>query len=177
LNKISVSSPSNIALIKYWGMSDAQHTLPNNASLSMTLKHCVSYCTLSPQTRGTTDEILWKTGTPGNRPQAIRDRDFDALADAVEREAVELHMITMTSQPSVFYWQQATLRVLARVRLLRLEGLQVCATVDAGPNVHVLCAPQDAQAAYNALRTLPDVERWIFGQAGDGPRQLTSHLI
>lgn len=109
--------------------------------------------------------------------QAILNRDFNTLADAVEREAVELHMVAMTSQPPIFYWQPATLRILARVRQLRLEGLQVCATVDAGPNVHVLCTPRDAQAAYCALRTLPDVEQWIFDQAGDGPRQLTEHLI
>ena len=63
MNRISVSSPSNIAFIKYWGMSDARQTLPNNPSISMTLSQCLSFCTLSPRTKGTADEIMWKTAS------------------------------------------------------------------------------------------------------------------
>ncbi|MHC8304429.1 diphosphomevalonate decarboxylase [Pseudomonas sp. PB3P13] len=333
MTKISVSSPSNIALIKYWGMSDESRTLPNNASLSMTLSRCVTYCTLSPLRRGEPDEILWQTAdrllvpagaamrtgiechlsqlrryfndqqplrvaTRNNFPtgagiassasgfsalalafalrcgqalddpalsqlarlsgsgsaarsvlggfvqwpadanqregpagqlapaqhwalfdliavvdaghkdissrqghqlaasspfystrlsllpgrleavrQAILHRDFDTLADAVECEAVELHMIAMTSEPPIFYWKPATLRVLERVRQLRRQGLQVCATVDAGPNVHVLCTAQHLPAAFAALRTLPEVEQWICDRVGEGPRRLSRHLF
>lgn len=39
-NKIKWSSPSNIALVKYWGKHGLQ--LPNNASLSMTLNNAVT---------------------------------------------------------------------------------------------------------------------------------------
>lgn len=42
---ITVSAPSNIALVKYWGKSKGQ--LPKNASISFTLSHCVTKTTLS----------------------------------------------------------------------------------------------------------------------------------
>lgn len=40
--KVKISSPSNIAFIKYWGKSDPKLQWPTNDSLSMTLKNCVS---------------------------------------------------------------------------------------------------------------------------------------
>lgn len=40
LGSVICSSPSNIAFVKYWGKKDVQ--IPRNASLSMTLRHCVS---------------------------------------------------------------------------------------------------------------------------------------
>lgn len=43
--KISFQSPSNIALVKYWGKYGAQ--LPKNASISFTLNHCHTSTTLS----------------------------------------------------------------------------------------------------------------------------------
>jgi len=333
MNRTSVSSPANIALIKYWGMRDAQNTLPNNASLSMTLSRCVSICTLAPLAGGSADEFLWKnrhgalvpadptlragiehhlpalrehfdhwqplriattntfpTGAgiassaagfsalaaafagqcgqslsypalsdlarlsgsgsaarsvlggfvqwPGNAQQlsgpalqiapaqhwplhdliavvdarhktvssrqghllanssefyptrlkllperleqarrAILERDFTRLADAVEREAIELHLIAMTSQPPIFYWKPATLAILERVRQLRSEGMDVCATIDAGPNVHVLCTAQHGPKVFSALRKLPDIQHWIFDQIGDGPKRLEQHLF
>jgi len=332
MNRISVSSPANIALIKYWGLRDELNTLPNNASLSMTLSRCVSLCTLAPLDKGP-DEILWKTtrgalvpadptlrtgiehhllalrehfddwqplriattnsfptgagiassasgfsalatafaahcGHSPHHPdlsdlarlsgsgsaarsvfggfvqwprnaqllsgpalqlaparhwplhdliavvdarhktvssrqghllatgsafyptrlkllperlehvrQAILNHDFPRLAEAVEREAIELHMIAMTSRPPIFYWQPATLAVLERVRQLRGEGLDVCATLDAGPNVHVLCTAQHSPKVFAELRKLRDIQRWILDRAGDGPRRLEQHLF
>lgn len=44
-NKFTVSAPSNIAFVKYWGKYGRQ--LPINPSVSMTLKNCVTMCEIS----------------------------------------------------------------------------------------------------------------------------------
>jgi len=49
MNKVTWQSPSNIALVKYWGKHGIQ--LPNNPSLSFTLSEC-----------HTTTELFWKEG-------------------------------------------------------------------------------------------------------------------
>ena len=49
MNKVTWQSPSNIALIKYWGKHGVQ--LPSNPSLSFTLSEC-----------NTTTELFWKEG-------------------------------------------------------------------------------------------------------------------
>ncbi|KAB0565701.1 diphosphomevalonate decarboxylase [Pseudomonas palleroniana] len=333
MDKISIAAPSNIALVKYWGMSNSQLTLPCAPSLSMTLKYCVSHCTVEPIPGARADQILWKPAsgplipaegdmrrgienhlarlrrhlnyhvplriaTSNNFPtgagiassasgfaavalafaqlctgktpaadlsllarmsgsgsaarsipggyvlwpanatdldspaqriataahwpladliavvdstpkpvssleghrraasspffntrlgllpdrllrvrRAIEQRDFNTLAETVEQEAIELHIIAMTSLPPIFYWLPATLQVLAHVRKLRHDGLKVCATMDAGPNVHILCEATESEAVLAELKGSAAVQEWIIDGAGDGPTRLDQHLF
>jgi diphosphomevalonate decarboxylase len=57
------------------------------------------------------------------------------------------------------------------VRAWRKEGLSVCYTVDAGPNVHVLCLEKDAEDVRNHLAGLPVVKNVLVARAG-GPARL-----
>ncbi len=43
---VTLKAPSNIAIIKYWGKSDASQNWPCNSSLSMTLKNCFTETTV-----------------------------------------------------------------------------------------------------------------------------------
>ncbi len=52
----SWQSPSNIALIKYWGKSTGQ--IPKNPSISMTLSEAHTYTTVKYQPRGSQDEWI-----------------------------------------------------------------------------------------------------------------------
>lgn len=101
--------------------------------------------------------------------RALADRDFATLATAVEEEAIDLHLIAMSSRPPIFYWTAGTVDVLAAVRRLRAEGVPACATIDAGPNVHVLCPPEAADAVAARLAEVPAVLRVLRDRAGDGP--------
>ena len=109
--------------------------------------------------------------------RAIADRDLPTLGAAVEAEAVELHLIAMSSQPPIFYWHPATLAVLERVRALRRDGVGVWATMDAGPNVHLICEPADAEAVAAAVAAVDGVERLIRDRVGSGPRPSDDHLF
>ena len=73
--------------------------------------------------------------------EAIEDRDLAVLGPILEQEAVDLHLIAMSSDPPIFYWSPGTVAVLRTVRELRQEGLSAWATLDAGANVHVICDP------------------------------------
>ena len=77
--------------------------------------------------------------------QAILERDFDALAQIVELDSNLMHAVIMTSTPPLFYWLPATVQVIQSVLAWRKEGLPACYTIDAGPNVHVLCPSGYAQ--------------------------------
>jgi len=100
---------------------------------------------------------------------ALLDRDFGRLGPLVEREATELHLIAMSSRPPIYYWRPGTLAVLEAVRDLRAEGVAACATMDAGPNVHVLCPPASSDAVTARLRAHPAVDRLIEDGVGTGP--------
>ena len=101
--------------------------------------------------------------------RALAERDFARLAAAVEEEAVDLHLVAMSSLPPIFYWSAGTVDVLATVRRLRAEGVPACSTIDAGANVHVLCPPEAADAVAARLAELPAVQTVLRDRAGDGP--------
>jgi diphosphomevalonate decarboxylase len=76
--------------------------------------------------------------------QAILQRDFVALAEVTELDSTLMHAVMMTSTPPLFYWQPETLTVIQEIRTARAKGLAACTTVDAGPNVHVICEKASA---------------------------------
>ncbi len=101
--------------------------------------------------------------------QALAKRDLEALGPLIEEEAIDLHLIAMSSRPGIFYWAPATLTVLAELRALRATGIGAWGTMDAGPNVHVICEPQDAAVVAARLASLPGVHSVLSDRAGSGP--------
>jgi len=102
--------------------------------------------------------------------RAIADRNLGALGPVLEAEAIDLHLITMSSEPPIFYWRPGTLEVLDAVRNLRTEGSPAFATMDAGANVHVICEPREEEAVAERLAGLAVVQRVIRDRTGAGPR-------
>ena len=108
--------------------------------------------------------------------QAILDRDLSTLGPVIEEEAIELHLIAMSSTPPIYYWEPATLAVLQAVRQLRDEGVPVWATMDAGPNVHLICEPLAQAAVAERVVQLPGVVRILHDRVGTGPVEVEDHL-
>jgi diphosphomevalonate decarboxylase len=50
----------------------------------------------------------------------------------------------------------------------RSQGLQVCYTIDAGPNVHVLCPAEDAQSVEKLLQSINGIETIYRSNPGHG---------
>ncbi len=109
--------------------------------------------------------------------QAIEARDLAALGLQAEADALAMHGVMMTSQPSLLYWRGATVDVLRAVRAWRREGLGVYFTLDAGPNVHCLCEAHDAAAVEDGLRNVPGVQDVIVSGLGGGVRLVEWHLF
>jgi diphosphomevalonate decarboxylase len=109
--------------------------------------------------------------------RAIEARSLAQLGPVVEEDAIELHLIAMSSTPPIFYWRPATLRVLEAVRQLRDEGIEAWSTMDAGANVHVICAPECEDAVVDRVRQLEGVHDVIRDGVGGGPRKLDTSLF
>jgi diphosphomevalonate decarboxylase len=109
--------------------------------------------------------------------RAIAGRDLAALGPVLEEEAVDLHLIAMSSRPPIFYWSPGTVAVLRIVRELRQEGLAAWATMDAGANVHVICDPDSEPDVVDRLEDLPSVASVIRDGVGDGPEPESEHLF
>jgi len=103
--------------------------------------------------------------------KAILERDFNAFASIVELDSDMMHAVMMTSTPALHYWKPASLEVMTCVREWRMKGLPVCYTVDAGPNVHVICPETDAHIVEKQLREIKGINDVLVARAG-GPAKI-----
>lgn len=103
--------------------------------------------------------------------QALLDRDLAAFGAAVEAEALELHAIAMTGAPPLLYWTPATVKLLHQTRAWRDEGLAVWFTLDAGPNVHLICEGETADEIEALLAEHDEVESTLHNRVA-GPAHL-----
>ncbi|MEJ5313082.1 MULTISPECIES: diphosphomevalonate decarboxylase [Anaerolinea] len=103
--------------------------------------------------------------------RAILERDFPALAEMIEHDSNLMHAVMMTSTPPLFYWEPVSLTIMKAVREWRASGLPCGYTLDAGPNVHVLCPSEFAGEVTNHLKAIPGVQTVLLASAG-GPARL-----
>jgi diphosphomevalonate decarboxylase len=79
-----------------------------------------------------------------------------------------MHAVMMTSTPALFYWHPETLAVMKAVTAWRQSGLPVCYTIDAGPNVHVICIAEVASKVATRLSSIPGVAKTLCARPGPG---------
>jgi diphosphomevalonate decarboxylase len=108
---------------------------------------------------------------------AVRQKDFATLGRIAELDALLMHGVMMTSDPSLLYWLPGTMQVLHAVRGWREDGLRCWFTIDAGPNVHVLTHAADASKVEARLHSLGlGADDVIRCPPGPGPTVLREHL-
>jgi diphosphomevalonate decarboxylase len=113
----------------------------------------------------------WVTGAEADLAEAraaIRTRDLEALGLIAEHSALKMHAIGLAARPPLLYWNGATVGCIRRVWALRSDGMKAFVTIDAGPQVKVLCAPADAPGVARALADVPGVERVLTCAPGAG---------
>lgn len=105
--------------------------------------------------------------------QAILNKDFEALAKVTELDSNLMHAVMMTSDPPLFYWRPQSLAIMKAVKDWQAEGLPVTYTLDAGPNVHVICLKQRMGQVLARLREFPGVIDVLKGVPAGPARLLT----
>jgi len=100
--------------------------------------------------------------------QAVLNRDFDALAGVVELDSNLMHAVMMTSNPPLFYWEPASITIMKAIPEWRKAGIEACYTLDAGPNVHVICTTSSAGEVQKRLSDVPEVLNVLASTVGGG---------
>jgi diphosphomevalonate decarboxylase len=104
---------------------------------------------------------------------AIIERDFEKLAEVVELDCNLMHAVMMTSSPPLLYWQPATIEIIHSVESWRKSGIPVCYTIDAGPNVHVICPESSNRQVMEMLGEIPGVTEVLTALPGGPARFVT----
>ena len=75
----------------------------------------------------------------------LKENDFKKVGDLTEKNALAMHATTKTATPSFSYLTDASYEAMDFVRQLREQGESCYFTMDAGPNVKVLCLEEDLE--------------------------------
>ena len=75
----------------------------------------------------------------------LKENDFRKVGELTEKNALAMHATTKTATPSFSYLTDASYEAMDFVRQLREQGESCYFTMDAGPNVKVLCLEEDLE--------------------------------
>lgn len=95
--------------------------------------------------------------------------DFTQIGQLTETHAHRTHAVINASHPPIRYLAPVSWQVFDEVSAMRDDGLEAYATADAGPNVVIICRPDDAAAV--ADRVTP------FGQINTFAPGPGAHLV
>jgi diphosphomevalonate decarboxylase len=104
--------------------------------------------------------------------EAIKRKDFEALGELSEAEALEMHAVMITQTPSLLYWTTGTLQLMKLVRQWRVSGIGCYFTVNTGQNIHVLTLPSYLDIIKSKLSELKFVKQVIVNHPAKGARYI-----
>lgn len=100
--------------------------------------------------------------------KAIKNKNFKRFGEILEAEAINMHMVMMTSEPPLFYWLPKTLKVMQFVIKQREKGVKSYFTIDAGPNVHIICQAKNAQKIVRELKRMEGIKNILVCKPSNG---------
>lgn len=109
--------------------------------------------------------------------KAINEKNLSVLGGLIEEEAVEMHLIAMSSKPPIFYWNEGTMEIIHFLRKIRENGLLGYFTIDAGPNVHIICLQKDVSKIDGEVKKLKNILFTIKNSSCPGTRLTNKHLF
>ncbi|HEM2797957.1 TPA: diphosphomevalonate decarboxylase [Streptococcus suis] len=98
---------------------------------------------------------------------AIASRDFEKLGQITEHNGMKMHATTLSANPPFTYWSADSLVAQEAVRQVReATGLSAYMTMDAGPNVKVLCRASQMDELVAELAKVFPREKIITSKPG-----------
>ncbi|MCT7787526.1 MAG: diphosphomevalonate decarboxylase, partial [Lactobacillus iners] len=99
---------------------------------------------------------------------AIKNNNFTRLGELSELSANEMHSLNLTAMQSFSYFQPTTITIMNLVRNLRKNGIECYYTIDAGPNVKILCKDKNVEDICKAIHNTLDSVKIIKSKFGPG---------
>jgi len=107
----------------------------------------------------------------------IKDKRFKDFGEMVEAEALELHAIMLTSQPSLIYLMPNSILLMKLVKKWRSEGLECYFTVNTGQDIHIIVEKKNVSELLERLKTIEEVRNIIINESARGARIAEEHLF
>ncbi|MCC4311599.1 diphosphomevalonate decarboxylase [Carnobacterium maltaromaticum] len=100
--------------------------------------------------------------------EAIKEHDFQKLGETMESNGLKMHATMLGATPPFTYWEPDSIQAMQFVAELRQEGIPCYFTMDAGPNVKVLCHKSDLPKIKAKFATIFQETQLITAYPGPG---------
>jgi diphosphomevalonate decarboxylase len=101
--------------------------------------------------------------------EGLKRRDLEMLGQAARLSYSRMHAALLASEPPTFYWLPATVALVRECASLRARGIGAWETIDAGPQVKILCLEREAPAVLASLHEIQPPPETILCHPGPGP--------
>ena len=128
--------------------STKEKKVKSRAGMSQTLK-------TSPLYQGWLDTVNQDLDTVR---AAIKEKDFTTVGKTAEENCLKMHATMVTTKPAIIYWNASTVTLMHAIQEWRDQGLECYFTMDAGPQVKILCLEKDAEEIVRRVKALGVIE-------------------
>jgi len=171
----SDSFAEQIAPPEYWQdfrmiigvTSEKEKKIKSRAGMKQTVKTSPYY----KNWLETIEEDLKKVKT------GILNRNFTLVGDTAEKNCFKMHATMITTKPSVIYWNAGTMEIIHAVLDWREKGLESYFTIDASPQVKIICLASDVPEIEKKLQDIEMVKNTIICKPGEGARSIDDNLF
>ena len=102
--------------------------------------------------------------------KAIKMKDFDLLGEVSEDNCKKMHKVMETSSPPLIYRNATSHLCIQKIEEMKVNGIGIFHTIDAGPQVKIICKAQHADQVISEMKSIPNIQDIIEVNIGQGAR-------
>ena len=99
---------------------------------------------------------------------AIKKQDIVKVGEIAERSSLKMHALNLSANPPFNYWSPESIEAMRMVSELRKQGYPVYLTMDAGPNVKLICKDSQMEELMEKLLQTFHKEQLVMAKPGPG---------
>ena len=109
--------------------------------------------------------------------KGIVEKDFSVVGRTAEENCLKMHAVMITTKPSIIYWNNVTIDIIQSVLDWRRNGLESYFTIDAGPQVKILCTENNVEKIVENCQNINGIKKIIIVKPGKGSKIVNNHLF
>lgn len=172
-NSTETSFAHSLYPASYWRLHDIIAVV-DNTSKDVSTAEGMSTMKTSPFWKTRIDSIPRRLAVVKD---ALKKKNIKALGEMIEAECLNMHAVMMTQEPPLVYLSGKTVECIKSVWQWRKDGLPVYFTIDAGPNVHLICEEPVADEVQKRALSISGVKQVINNSVSGGTQRISDHLF
>jgi diphosphomevalonate decarboxylase len=148
-------------------VSTAEKKVKSRAGMAKTIENCPYY----------KDWLATVNEDIENVKEGIKEKNFTLVGETAQYNCLKMHATMITTRPTMIYWMPATVAIMHAILAWKEEGLESYFTMDAGPQVKVICLEKDVPELEKRLKEVEGVQKTIVCKPGEAAKVIEEHLF